>query len=609
MATFKTRICNKIDTYQNWIDSKLVPLAGEICIVTVPAETGAVQQEPATLIKVGDGTTEFSLLPWLSGKAADIYDWAKAENKPVYEAKEITGIDTYIADYVESEMGISVDTDTQYTIVPVDGNAYKFKLMSKSKLDEEFTVEVASFEMPEFDHAEMDQAIADNTAAIELLNGDAETAGSVAKAIADAIAALKLDETYDALGAAKAVQGETESTVKAVEDELKAYKESNDAKIGTVAADKTVVGLIQEEASRAAGVESGLQTAVEAAQAAAEAAQGEIDALELVVGTPAEGKTIVKMIEDAQTAATYDDTALAARVKGNEDAIALLNNEATVEGSVDYKIAQAVAAIMENPDETMNSINELVTWCNDHAEDALELSNQVIANRDNLADLVEFVGELPEGSVSTTVVGYIGEAIAALSIGDYAKASDLEAAIGRIAAMEAKVASWDAAEQNAKDYADELNGAMDDRVKIVEGKAHEHTFVESELNKIVEGDVEKWNKAQENAEATAAGALAEAKTELEGKITAAQEAAEKKATDLNDAMDLRMDAAEGKLDVLNGDAETEGSVAKALSDAKAYTDELEGELHAVAKSGDIAALAQVEDTYVIFDCGSATKVI
>ena len=28
MATFKTRICNKIDTYQNWIDSKLVPLAG-----------------------------------------------------------------------------------------------------------------------------------------------------------------------------------------------------------------------------------------------------------------------------------------------------------------------------------------------------------------------------------------------------------------------------------------------------------------------------------------------------------------------------------------------------------------------------------------------------
>ena len=609
MATFKTRICNKIDTYQNWIDSKLVPLAGEICIVTVPAETGAVQQEPATLIKVGDGTTEFSLLPWLSGKAADVYDWAKAENKPVYEAKEITGIDTYIADYVESEMGISVDTDTQYTIVPVDGNAYKFKLMSKSKLDEEFTVEVASFEMPEFDHAEMDQAIADNTAAIELLNGDAETAGSVAKAIADAIAALKLDETYDALGAAKAVQGETESTVKAVEDELKAYKESNDAKIGTVAADKTVVGLIQEEASRAAGVESGLQTAVEAAQAAAEAAQGEIDALELVVGTPAEGKTIVKMIEDAQTAATYDDTALAARVKGNEDAIALLNNGSTVEGSVDYKIAQAVAAIMENPDETMNSINELVTWCNDHAEDALELSNQVIANRDNLADLVEFVGELPEGSVSTTVVGYIGEAIAALSIGDYAKASDLEAAIGRIAAMEAKVASWDAAEQNAKDYADELNGAMDDRVKIVEGKAHEHTFVESELNKIVEGDVEKWNKAQENAEATAAGALTEAKTELEGKITAAQEAAEKKATDLNDAMDLRMDAAEGKLDVLNGDAETEGSVAKALSDAKAYTDELEGELHAVAKSGDIAALAQAEDTYVIFDCGSATKVI
>ena len=601
MATFKTRICNKIDTYQNWIDSKLVPLAGEICIVTVPAETGAVQQEPATLIKVGDGTTEFSLLPWLSGKAADVYDWAKAENKPIYEAKEITGIDTYIADYVESEMGISVDTDTQYTIVPVDGNAYKFKLMSKSKLDEEFTVEVASFEIPEFDHAEMDQAIADNTAAIELLNGDAETAGSVAKAIADAIAALKLDETYEKVGVAAEEAGK-------VQDALDAYIGTNDV-------------------------------AVAAAKKAGDDAQADVDALAGKVGEVPADKTVVQMIADAQTAATYDDTELVGRVaaiEGDylveadktelqgkidlkadqtaldsvsgrvttaEGTLATLTANAETAGSVDYKIAQAVAAIMENPDETMNSINELVTWCNDHADDALELSNQVIANRDNLADLAEFVGELPEGAVSTTVVGYIGEAIAALSIGDYAKASDLEAAIGRIVTLEGKVAA-------------------------------------------IEGDYLKGSD----------------KTELEGKITAAQSAAEKVATDFNTAMDARVKAVEDDYltsadknelagDIADVDAkfasystteqmnaaigvEAERAAAaekqlseridaldeidhdayvaadeQVLADAKAYTDELEGELHAVAKSGDIAALAQAEDTYVIFDCGSATKVI
>ena len=71
-----------------------------------------------------------------------------------------------------------------------------------------------------------------------------------------------------------------------------------------------------------------------------------------------------------------------------------------------------------------------------------------------------------------TVVAYVTDAIAALSIGDYAKAADLTALAARVTALEAdththsnktvldgidaaKVAAWDAAEQNAKDYADE----------------------------------------------------------------------------------------------------------------------------------------------------------
>ena len=121
--------------------------------------------------------------------------------------------------------------------------------------------------------------------------------------------------------------------------------------------------------------------------------------------------------------------ALAGRVGTNESAITKLNANSETEGSVDYKIAQAVAAIMENPDETMNSINELVTWVNDHASDALELSNQVTTNKNNIADLVALVGTLPEGATSTTVVGYIAEAIAAIGIGDYAKTTEVTEAI------------------------------------------------------------------------------------------------------------------------------------------------------------------------------------
>ena len=46
-----------------------------------------------------------------------------------------------------------------------------------------------------------------------------------------------------------------------------------------------------------------------------------------------------------------------------------------------------------------------------------------------IADLKTLVGTLPEGATSTTVVAYITEAINALSIGDYAKTTEVTAAI------------------------------------------------------------------------------------------------------------------------------------------------------------------------------------
>lgn len=60
------------------------------------------------------------------------------------------------------------------------------------------------------------------------------------------------------------------------------------------------------------------------------------------IGTPTAGKTIVQMISDAQTAATYDDTALAGRVTANENAITKLNGDANTAGSVAKSIADAI---------------------------------------------------------------------------------------------------------------------------------------------------------------------------------------------------------------------------------------------------------------------------
>ena len=131
-----TRIQLKYDSYENWskIDvegqgANLVLKEGEIGICYIPEKTvvDGVKNPPHVMMKVGDGSTPFASLKWLSARAADVEDWAKAETKPVYSAEEITGIGEYIAKYVDEELGISVDTNTVYQIVKVDNNTYKLQ--------------------------------------------------------------------------------------------------------------------------------------------------------------------------------------------------------------------------------------------------------------------------------------------------------------------------------------------------------------------------------------------------------------------------------------------------------------------------------------------------
>ena len=124
MATLNTRIQLKYDTYSNWNTNNPVLMAGELAIAEIPASTGAVPNEPAYLLKVGNGTDHFDDLDWISGKAADVYGWAKAATKPSYQASEITGLEDFIAGEIQ-------DTNTKYQIVQ-NGNM-GFKLQSQEK--------------------------------------------------------------------------------------------------------------------------------------------------------------------------------------------------------------------------------------------------------------------------------------------------------------------------------------------------------------------------------------------------------------------------------------------------------------------------------------------
>ena len=129
-TTFNTRIKLKFDNYNNWHTNNPVLLKGEMAIVEVPASTGQVPNEPAYLLKVGDGAKNFDDLTWISGTAADVYAWAKAATKPIYQASEIQGLDAYISGKVQ-------DTNTKYQIVKVGD--YGVKLQYKELNEDSWT--------------------------------------------------------------------------------------------------------------------------------------------------------------------------------------------------------------------------------------------------------------------------------------------------------------------------------------------------------------------------------------------------------------------------------------------------------------------------------------
>ena len=315
--------------------------------------------------------------------------------------------------------------------------------------------------------AEAKKAGTDAQAAVDTLES-----GKV-KDNADAIAAIN-NESTGILAQAKTYANGKDAAISAAQtaaDNAQADVDALEAKVGTVADGKTVVGLIGT------------------AQAAADAAQDDVNTLSNKVGTVAEGKTVVKMIEEAQVAATYDDTALKGRVSANETAIATLNG--TGEGSVSKQVADAVASIVADAPEAYDTLKEISDWISSHASDASGMNSQINTNKTNIASLTALVGTLPESAASDTVVDYIDEAIAALNIGNYAKANDLAAAVARIGTAEGKITTLEgqvatingdastagsiakaAADTlaSAKTYADGLNTAMDTRVKAIENK-------------------------------------------------------------------------------------------------------------------------------------------
>lgn len=210
------------------------------------------------------------------------------------------------------------------------------------------------------------------------------------------------------------------------------------------------------------------------------------------------------------------------------------HEQSEVNGLVDALAAKATTTAMneaidalrqemlgDTPVEAYNTFTELAQYIETHREAADALTEAIGKKADQttvdgIVQTLNGLGALAQKSVvsEADLDTALAEKVNAASEGNHAHANkalldtytqteaDLADAVAKKHAHEnaaaldmitgTKITNWDAAEQNAKDYADGLNTTMDGRVQAVEGKAHEHAN-KTVLDGITAANIASWN--------------------------------------------------------------------------------------------------------------------
>ena len=277
----------------------------------------------------------------------------------------------------------------------------------------------------------------------------------------------------------------------------------------------------------------------------------------------------VKATADAAATKEYTDAELAKKAdKAAYDQTVIDLN--TLKGRVDTFFEGT------GTQDVIDTLEDLINYIDTH--DDVEISGI-------LADIQGLENKL--AGIDGTVKAYVDGAIEALAIGDYAKASDLLALAGRVEALEGKVDvekvstaitnAANSAEANAKayakEYADGLDKAMDTRVKVLEGYDHEaYKAADTALQGVLEGKI-ATAKGEAIAEAERLNGLMD--TRVQAVEAAKHTHANKSVLDTIDETDIeKWDAAQ----------------ANAEATAKAYTDTMFGYIKALTNDEIDAAI-------------------
>lgn len=404
---------------------------------------------------------------------------------------------------------------------------------------------------------ENDKAVKANADAIDAIKDD-ENIDSFADVVAEL--AKKQDtipaETYDEYGAAAQALTDAKSYTDgkdgAMDTRVKALEDKFGTGEGNV--ESQIAAAVKVEKERAEGIEGGLQDAIDAIndaengilKQAKDYADGKDEAIAAAkkAGDDAmeEAGKKVASVTAADNSVTVGGTAtaptVAAKLSADADnALELVEDglKVVIPAAAEYSIVKAadsgeyaavynltkdgaiVGASINIPKDMVvksGSVvgDEIVLVLNDEANTEIKIA---------VGSLIEYVTSGSEAGdmVVITVDETTHKVTAAITDGTITAAkltTELQTAIGKahshenaevLAGINAdKVAAWDAAEQNAKDYADGLDEAMNERVVALEAIDHEHANADV-INAIDADDVAAWDAKVDTVEAAANSGL------------------------------------------------------------------------------------------------------
>lgn len=159
-------------------------------------------------------------------------------------------------------------------------------------------------------------------------------------------------------------------------------------------------------------------------------------------------KALKTELEGQITASEYDDTEVKKSIKANTDAIGILNG--TGDGSVDKKVADAVASIIADAPAAYDTLKEISDWISTHTEDASAMNSSIQSNKTDIANLAKLVGTLPEGEDAATIVAYIDKKVGAVNFSSAIATAKSEAISESNKYADGLAKNYATAEQGAK---------------------------------------------------------------------------------------------------------------------------------------------------------------